>query len=187
MQTSTRRLRLAYAIVGLMCLTVLSTACSGGHDEHPPAPPGASTGSSYGPDVVHLGGVHQMSFGDTEEELTDRGVVVRDVPECGPRMKQPTGASPVFVDGKLALVWADPPLRTPEGVAVGTSLAEARKAYPDATALAAPAGSYRFNGLLGVRGDRAYLLLHDGQQVQKLIVGYAEHVRTLFEQGFAGC
>jgi hypothetical protein len=128
-----------------------------------------------------------MRFGDTERALTERGVVVRDVPQCGPRMVRPSGASPIFVDGKLALVWADPPLRTPEGVSVGDAVTKARTAYPAAKPLSAPAGSYRFNGLLAASGDRAYLFLHDGRTIQKLIAGYADQAQTLFEQGYAGC
>jgi hypothetical protein len=169
----------AYAV-----LMALMAGCDGGRPSAAPSPDGPG---SYGPDVVHYDGVHELRFGDSERALTERGVVVRDVPECGPRMAKPTGASPVFVAGRLALVWADPPLHTPEQVAVGDSVAEARKAYPAATELAAPAGTYRFSGLLVTRGDRAYLFLHDGREVQKLIVGYARHARTLFAQGFAGC
>jgi hypothetical protein len=170
--------------LAIACLTPLPAGCG---DDERPAPPKASAPASYGPDIVHYGGVRELRFGDTERDLTNRGVVVRDVPQCGPRMARPTGASPVFVDGRLALVWADPPLRTPEGIAVGAALADARRAYPAATAVAAPAGSYRFNGLLAASGDRAYLFLHDEQKIQKLIVGYAKDARTLFEQGFTGC
>jgi hypothetical protein len=168
-------------------LAVLVALAAGCTDQPEPAPPRASTPAGYGQDVVDFLGVRDMRFGDTERDLTDRGLVVRDVPRCGPRMARPTGAGPVFVDGRLALVWADPPLRTPEGIAVGSALADAHRAYPSADVLPAPAGSYRFNGLLTTNGDRAYLFLHDGKEVQKLIVGYARHARTLFEQGYAGC
>jgi len=168
-----------------LVLVALTAACSGAGDAQPPSRPGTSTASA--PDVVDYQGVRQMRFGETERELTDRGLVVRDVPRCGPRMARPSGAGPVFVDGRLALVWADPPLRTPEGVAVGSPLAEVRRAYPAADDLPAPAGSYRFGGLIATEGDRAYLFLHDGTAVRKLIVGYARHARTLFQQGFAGC
>jgi hypothetical protein len=164
----------------LAVLVALTTACAGGGDAPPPP-------ATPGPDVVNYHGVRQMRFGETERALTDRGVVVRDVPRCGPRMARPNGVGPVFVDGRLALVWADPPLRTPEGIAVGSALADVRRAYPAANNLAAPAGNYRFSGLITTEGDRAYLFLHDGREVQKLIVGYARHARTLFQQGYAGC
>jgi hypothetical protein len=100
---------------------------------------------------------------------------------------RPTGAGPVFVAGRLALVWADPPLRTPEGIAVGSPVADARRVYPAASNLAPPAGSYRFSGLLTTQRDRAYLFLHDGRAVQKVIVGYATHARRVFVEGYTGC
>jgi hypothetical protein len=164
----------------LAALVALTTACAGGGDAPPPP-------TARPPDVVDYQGVRLMRFGETERALTDRGVVVRDVPRCGPRMARPDGTGPVFVDGRLALVWADPPLRTPEGISVGSTLAEVRRAYPAGNELGAPAGSYRFSGLITTEGDRAYLFLHDGRTVQKLIAGYARHARTLFQQGYAGC
>ena len=181
------RRRLACGILGVACAALLVTGCGNDGDQARPAPSIAGSAGTTGSEVVDYEGIREIRFGDTEQELTARGLLIKDVPECGPRMKQPTGASPVFVDGRLALVWADPPLRTPEGIGVGTSLTEMRSAYPQAAALTAPAGSYRFDGLLAVRGDRAYLFLHDSQRVQKLIVGFVRHVRTLFERGFAGC
>lgn len=169
-----------------------SPAKNGGRTASPPAAgtgstPAGAAAAAPGPQVVRYTGVPGLAFGDTEQDLIRRGVVVRDTPECNPRMVRPTGATPVFVDGRLALLWADPPLHTPEGIAVGDSVASVRKAYPAASDLAPPAGSYRFSGLLAGSGDRAYLFLHDGRQVQKLIVGYTRHARTLFEQGFGGC
>lgn len=137
--------------------------------------------------VVTYDGVRELRFGDTERDLTDRGVVIRDAPDCGPQVVASTGIGPVFIDGRLALVWADPPLHTPEGISVGDSLAATRAAYPGATELTAPRGSHRFDGLLAAHGDRAYLFLHDGRTVQKLIAGYERHARALFRQGFAGC
>jgi hypothetical protein len=171
---------IAARAAALAALLALTTACAGGEDAHPPP-------ATRPPDVVDYQGVRQMRFGETEGALTDRGVVVRDVPRCGPRMARPDGTGPVFVDGRLALVWADPPLRTPEGITVGSALADVRRAYPAGNDLAAPGGSYRFSGLITTEGDRAYLFLHDGRKVQKLIVGYARHARTLFQQGYAGC
>jgi hypothetical protein len=175
----------ARAAARAAALAVLMALAAGCTDQS--EPPRASAPTGYAQDVVDFHGVREMRFGDTERDLTDRGLVVRDVPRCGPRMARPTGAGPVFVDGRLALVWADPPLRTPEGIAVGSALADAHRAYPSADELPAPAGGYRFNGLLTTDGDRAYLFLHDGNAVRKLIVGYARHARTLFEQGYAGC
>ncbi|HEU5110828.1 MAG TPA: hypothetical protein VFT95_19990 [Micromonosporaceae bacterium] len=182
MTNATRAAARAAALAALLALT---SACGGGGDA--PPPPGPSPTAASAADIVDLQGVRQMRFGETERDLTDRGLVVRDVPRCGPRMARPNGAGPVFVDGRLALVWADPPLRTPEGIGVGSGVSDVRQAYPAANALSAPAGSYRFGGLIATEGDRAYLFLHNGEEVQKLIVGYARHARTLFEQGYAGC
>jgi hypothetical protein len=38
-----------------------------------------------------------------------------------------------------------------------------------------------------VRGDRAFLFLHDGQTVQKEIAGYADYVRRLYAEDFGVC
>lgn len=177
----------AYAGLFSTVVTLAAGCAEPGQPAAPPAPPSTSQSPSYGPNVVNYEGAANMRFGDTERDLTDRGVVVRDLPQCGPRMAEQTGASPVFVAGRLALIWADPPLRTPEGIGVGAPVANTRETYPAATELTAPAGSYRFHGLLATRGDRAYLFLHDGKRVQKLIVGYTQPARRLFQQGFVGC
>jgi len=168
----------------LALLAAFAAGCTDGSASPPPRAGPTATPAS---DVVDFDGVREMRFGQTERELTDRGVVVRDIPRCGPRMARPTGAGPLFVDGRLALMWADPPLRTPEGIAVGSTVADARRVYPAASDLAPPAGTYRFGGLMNTRGDRAYLFLHDGRAIQKVIVGYARHARTLFAEGFTGC
>jgi hypothetical protein len=85
------------------------------------------------------------------------------------------------------MLWAEPPLATPHGIAVGTPVGVVRQAHPGAEELAAPPGRRRYGGLLAVTGDRAYLYLHDGATVRKLIIGYAEHCRRLFEEGFGAC
>ncbi|HYN97774.1 MAG TPA: hypothetical protein VES42_28370 [Pilimelia sp.] len=178
--------------ISVLLAAVLATALAGGceagsAEDSPPAAAGRSATPAYGPAVVHLDGVRGLRFGATEADLTARGVVVRDVPGCGPRAVDTPGATPVFVAGTLALVWADQPLRTPDGVSAGDPVAKVRAAHPNAVELRAPRGSYRFDGLLAPTGDRAYLFLHDGRAVRKLIVGYADAARALFNEGFSGC
>ncbi|WP_405104138.1 hypothetical protein [Micromonospora sp. NBC_01412] len=37
------------------------------------------------------------------------------------------------------------------------------------------------------RSDRAYLFLHDGRTVRKIIAGYADWARRLFAEGHGPC
>jgi hypothetical protein len=139
------------------------------------------------PDVVTPQGLARIEIGDARADLQrDHGLAQRPG-DCAPRLPDHPSASPVFDDDRLVLLWADPPLRTPDGIAVGTPVTEVRSTHPDAEPLTAPPGSYRFDGLLAVNGDRAYLFLHDGDTVQKLVVGSAEHARALFHEGFGTC
>jgi hypothetical protein len=138
-------------------------------------------------EVVGLDGLHNAEFGVTEEELTRRGVLRTDVDACGPTLTGHGSVSPIFVDDRLVLLWLDDPMSTPEGISVGTPVAEVRASYPSALDLNAPQGTYRFDGLLARDGDRAYLFLHDGATVRKVIAGYAEWARRLFDEGYGPC
>jgi hypothetical protein len=141
----------------------------------------------YGPDVIHLDGLRDLEFGDSERQLTRDGVLAPQTAPCGPRLTGMSTVSPVFAEDRLVLLWADQPMQTPEGITIGTPIATARETYPDAKRLTAPRGSYRFDGLLATEGDRAYLFLHDGRTVRKTIAGYADYARRLFEDGFGAC
>ncbi|HEX5543004.1 MAG TPA: hypothetical protein VFX60_15820 [Micromonospora sp.] len=145
------------------------------------------TARSYGPNVVHFDGVGDVGFGDTTAELTRRGLLAAQPGPCGPQLATLPSVSPVFASDRLVLLWAEPPTHTPEGVSVGTGIEDVRAAYPRAQELAAPAETYRFDGLLTRQGDRAYLFLHDGKTVRKAIAGYAEYVQRLFNDGFGTC
>ncbi|WBB65953.1 hypothetical protein O7603_22610 [Micromonospora sp. WMMD812] len=138
-------------------------------------------------EVLDLNGLRNVAFGDTEDELTRRGILRSDVHACGPMLAGHEMASPVFVEDRLVLVWAGDPMRTPEGVTAGTPVAEVWFRYPSVTRLHAPPGTYRFDGLLARRGDRAYLFLHDGREVRKVIAGYADWARRLFDEGAGPC
>ncbi|HEX5596955.1 MAG TPA: hypothetical protein VFX61_13210 [Micromonosporaceae bacterium] len=170
------------ALTVAVLLLVGSAACSQG-EAAPAASRSSTPAPSYGPNVVHLDGLREIHFGDTEALLTQRGLLApeSEAEPCGPSFVAIPEASPVFFEGRLVQIWAEPPLQTPEGVGVGTPLDDARAVYPTAHKLTAPADSYRFDGLLVTEGDRAYLFLHDGRAVQKVIVGYAEQARMLFE------
>ncbi|WP_341718022.1 hypothetical protein QQG74_30230 [Micromonospora sp. FIMYZ51] len=137
--------------------------------------------------VVGLDGVADVDFGDTESELTRRGILRTDVDACGPTLAGHDMISPIFIEGRLVLLWAGDPVQTPEGVTAGTPVAEVRGRYPRMRNLRAPHGTYRFDGLLARDGDRAYLFLHDGHTVRKIIAGYASWARRLFLDGHAPC
>ncbi|MFJ6199826.1 hypothetical protein [Micromonospora sp. NPDC092111] len=138
-------------------------------------------------EVVDLDGLRGVEFGDTEQELTRRGVLRPELDSCGPVLAGHEAVSPIFVDDRLVLLWLDDPMSTPDGITVGTLVDEVRTRHPDATALAAPPGTHRFDGLLARSGDRAYLFLHDGVTVRKIIAGYAEWARRLFDEGHSPC
>lgn len=151
-----------------------------------PAKPTA-TQQTNPPDVINLQGLRGIEFGASEQELTRQGALLPQTAGCAPRLTGLATVSPVFADDRLVLLWASPPMRTPEGIAVGTPIDVVHQTYPGLTALDAPPGSYRFDGLLATQGDRGYLFLHDGQMVRKIIAGYVEYARKLFDEGFGAC
>ncbi|MFY1689254.1 hypothetical protein [Plantactinospora sp. WMMB782] len=153
-----------------------------------------TTTPGYGPGVLHLRGVDDIEFGDTEQELRRRGELDATFPgedvsasDCGPSLTESATVSPVFAGDRLVLLWASPPVRTPEGVTAGTPVDQVEAAYPAATRLTAPPGSYRYDGLLAMQGDRAYLFLHDGRTVRKTVAGYTDYAKRLFDEGFGTC
>lgn len=137
--------------------------------------------------IVDLDGLADVDFGATERELARRGILRTDVDACGPTLAGHDEISPIFIDDRLVLLWAGDPVRTPEGISAGSPIAEVRARYPTVRDLHAPQGTYRFDGLLARDGDRAYLFLHDGQTVRKIIVGYATWAHRLFVDGHAPC
>lgn len=144
----------------------------------------AGDGSS---DVIDLNGLHDVEFGDSEQELARQGVLRSQVETCGPALAEHETVNPIFVENRLVLLWASQPVRTPEGVTAGTPVSTVRTAYPSVTRLTAPAGTHRFDGLLARKGDRAYLFLHDGRIVRNTIAGYAEYAEKLFDEGYSPC
>jgi hypothetical protein len=138
-------------------------------------------------EVVDLNGLRNVEFGDTEDELTRRGILRTDVDACGPSLAGHDTTSPIFVDDRLVLLWLGDATRTPEGVTAGSPVDEVWNRYPSARKLEAPQGTYRFDGLLARQGDRAYLFLHDGHTVRKIIVGYADWAQRLFDEGHSPC
>lgn len=152
------------------------------------ANPTSASSPAAGPDVADLSGLADLKVGASLADLVAAGVVVRTEASCrGVAHATRPQVSPVFDGDRLVLIWLDPPLHTPEGVRVGSPLDAARSAYPDALVLDRPPGSTQYQGLLVVGGDRAYLLLHDGDRVQKLVVGFERYARLLFDQGFGTC
>lgn len=172
------KMRKMAMIAGL--LVAAAASGNGPADMKRPAP-------ATGPDIVSFAGVRNIAFGTTEQELARRGVLDAEPEACGPHLAGVPTADPVFADDRLVLLWANGETSTPEGVHVGTPVAQVRAAYPGARDLVAPRGSYRFDGLLVRAGDRAYLFLHDGRTVRKSIVGYADYAQKLFDEGFGLC
>ncbi|MGC5022733.1 hypothetical protein [Micromonospora sp. DT47] len=164
-------------------MTAASIAGSGVSPQGP-MPPARPVGDA---EVVGLDGLGGIEFGDTEQELARRGVLRAEVDACGPTLAGHEEVSPIFVDDRLVLLWLDDPMSTPEGITVGTPVSEVRVRYPTASRLHAPQGTYRFDGLLARDGDRAYLFLHDGVAVRKIIAGYADWARRLFDEGHGPC
>ncbi len=171
-----------FSLFVVLLATALVAGCTATSDA--PSKPGTPL---YGPDVIHLDGLRNIEFGATEQELTQRGVLRPESASCGPQLADLSTVSPVFDEEKLVLLWVSPPMHTPEGITTGTPVDQVRDAFPAATALTAPQGTYRFDGLLARHGDRAYLFLHDGETVQKTIVGYADYAQKLFDEGFGTC
>jgi hypothetical protein len=167
-------------IVGLLAGAVISGS-------GPTNVPTRRVDRSDGSDVIHLHGMRNIAFGETEQELTRRGVLRPETTSCEPGLAGISTASPVFADDRLVLLWVDPPVHTPEGVTIGTPVDTVQATYPAVTRLTAPQGTYRFDGLLAKQGDRAYLFLHDGRTVRKTIAGYADYAQKLFDQGFGAC
>ena len=137
--------------------------------------------------MVDLNGLRNVEFGDTEDELTRRGILRTDVDACGAALAGHDTVSPIFVDDRLVLLWLGDTAGTPEGVTIGTPVTEVWARYPRVRELDAPQGTYRFDGLLARQGDRAYLFLHDGEVVRKVIAGYADWAERLFADGHSPC
>jgi hypothetical protein len=168
-------------VLGLTASTTAVTSSPGGVND------AASPGGVTDPDVVTTQGLAQIQVGDARAGLArDRGLTQR-AGDCAPRLPDHPAASPVFDNDRLVLLWADPPLHTPEGIAVGTPVTTLHEVHPEGEHLPAEPGTHRFDGVLVADGAHAYLFLHDGTTVQKMIVGSAEHARLLFDEGFGTC
>ncbi|GAB4103917.1 hypothetical protein GCM10028790_29360 [Micromonospora taraxaci] len=166
-----------------MLMTAASIAGSG----VPPTgsiPDGRPAGSV---EIIDLNGLRNVEFGDTEDELTRRGILRTSLDSCGPMLVGHDTVSPVFMEDRLVLLWVGDPMRTPEGITAGSPVDQVWARYPLVTRLDAPHGTHRLDGLLARSGDRAYLFLHDGRTVRKTIAGYADWARRLFDEGAGPC
>ncbi|MPZ26811.1 MAG: hypothetical protein GEV12_10235 [Micromonosporaceae bacterium] len=156
--------------------------CTGTVD---PAPEAASP--SHDPHLVSQVGLAEIRFGDTREVLERDHGLIQEPGDCAPRLPDQPAVSPVFEGDRLVLLWVDPPLHTPAGLAVGSPVAAVRAAHPDAEDLPAPADPFQFHGLIVTVDDRAYLFLHDQELVQKLIIGFDRHARLVHHEQFGVC
>jgi len=141
--------------------------------------------------VSHLGRLG-IQFGDTRAELEREYGLVQVASDCAPRLPGHPAVSPVFDGDRLVLLWVDPPLRTPAGLMAGSPVDQVYEAHPGVTELPEPDRPFAYHGLLATvpdpaAGDRAYLFLHDGSVVQKVIVGYEQAARQLYTEQFGVC
>ncbi|WP_425413402.1 hypothetical protein [Micromonospora pallida] len=166
-------------------MTAASVAGSGVRP-HSPIVPADPIGPTVD-EVIDLNGLAGAEFGDSQRELAERGILQEAAESCGPTLVGHETASPIFYDDRLVLLWVSAPVRTPEGVTVGTPVDDLPAHFPSLARLGAPKGTYRLDGLLAQRGDRAYLFLHDGRTVRKTIAGYAEYAQRLFAEGYGPC
>ena len=166
---------------------LLLAACAHAASVTPTRTASASPGGAA--ETIDFAGLPGVTFGATRTELLDQRLIEAGPVGCGgPQLTGRPYASAVFDRERLVLIWAYPPLRTPEGIGVGTPVDRARSAYPTAEELIPPPASPRYPGLLVTGGgDRAYLMLYASGQVQKLIVGFASAARELFGTGFGSC
>src|SRR6185312_9921096 len=103
-----------------MLLTAASIAGSGPPPPGP-MPPNRPAGNV---EVIDLNGLRNIEFGDTEAELTRRGVLRTDQDACGPVLTGHDTVSPVFIEDRLVLLWVGDPMRTPEGITAGSPIDE---------------------------------------------------------------
>lgn len=168
-------------------IATLMTAASIAGSGVPPTgsiPHGRPAGSV---EIIDLNGLRNIEFGATEDELTQRGILRTSLDACGPMLIGHDTVSPVFMEDRLVLLWVGDPMRTPEGITVGSPVDQVWARYQLVTRLDAPQGTHRLDGLLARSGDRAYLFLHDGRTVRKTIAGYADWARRLFDEGVGPC
>ena len=179
------------ALVLVPAMVVGLSACAPATERTAEPEKVAGSAPSLAPDVISPQGVRSVRFGQTRDELSDEPGLSEGPGGCGEHIVGLAEANPVFADAdageKLVLLWANPPLHTPENITVGTAMEAVKAAYPEATPLTAPTGTYRFDGLLVSRGEFGFLFLHDGKHVQKLIAGYTTYLQQLFSEGFGAC
>ena len=105
-------------------IAMLMTAASIAGSGVPPTgsiPHGRPAGSV---EIIDLNGLRNIEFGDTEDELTRRGILRTSLDACGPMLAGHDTVSPVFVDDRLVLLWVGDPMRTPEGITAGSPVDE---------------------------------------------------------------
>jgi hypothetical protein len=136
--------------------------------------------------VVHVTGMGELRFGEIRANLEEH--LSSEMPGCNVQLKNfPQGSAVFDEDGRLAVMWFEAPMRTPQGVMTGVSVGQAKETYPGARELEAPENTRRFDGLLVLEGEHGYLFLHDGAVVQKAIAGYVTYLDRLFNTGFGVC
>lgn len=150
----------------------------------PGTPPERSTDDAP---VVSATGLADIQVGDTRTALAQQHGLRQGPAGCAPQLPEYPSISPVFEEDELVLLWAHSPAHTAQGLTVGSPVDDVHAAHPNAAALPAPEGSHRFDGLLAEAGDRAYLFLHDGDEVRKVIVGSETHLHRLLQDDFGTC
>jgi len=184
------------AMIGVACLGLVAVLAAGvaviRWDNHPEidrqrTAERAHAGAKASSDVVTFSGIADVRFGETTGELTTEHGLRAEVGGCAMHFSDIEGVDPVFADDHLVLMWIHAPVHTPEGIREGSSVTAVRQAYPGATELTPPPGSHAYPAIMVVRGDTAFLFLHDGVTVRKEIAGYADYVQRLYSGGFGAC
>jgi hypothetical protein len=176
-----------HASARIAAAAVTTVVLLGGCAEPVRVPPrGGAEPTGTDPTVINFAGTHGARWGQTLTELTTAGEMAPSPQACGPQFVDIAGAGPVFENDRLVLIWANPPLHTPENVMVGTPVSAVRVAYPGAVALPSTPGL--FAALIVANGlGQAYLILHGNANVQKLIVGVESAARRLYASRMDTC
>jgi hypothetical protein len=185
-----RHIRSRWALIALVACQLAAGLLVGGCGVGQPRATATATasGAATNNDVIDFTGVRGIHFGDSRAQMIQAGLLNSPTNACALALTATASAHPIFDQDKLVLIWAYPPLHTPEGIMVGSPLAAVTNDYPQAVTLTPAAGNPTFPAYLVANASgAAYLFLHDATTVQKLIVGYEDYVRLLYSSGFGSC
>jgi hypothetical protein len=158
------------AAAGMVSIGLVLVACTGPTASSSSGQPVSAQSRVIGPD-----GYGGVNLGMSADEVLRTGVVVADGPLSQPcsyyrfRTSAP-GSTDVLVSAKLGVMLIDPRdgVRTPEGIGTGSSRADLRAAYPDAS-FDGP-GLVASTGVPGKSGSLYRFELNDSGQVSHVSI-----------------